>query len=469
MLIDRIESAVRDRRLEEARKLLRLYLRQEKNRYPARTRAAEWLRRLGQFREAYLLMAPKLWNFSRANVDPELGESFLWAAYFLNLQGATEYAVQILEQIRPQTAAGYSRVATIQMSNGNGEAAIAAFTRYFEIIEGLGAPETYAQRMLRISFADAYAAAGKFPDAFAALARVRPEPGETFLQGILHQATGEYHARNGNFPVALSEMEKARALFPVGEQTVDAAFLEKWFGYALASVGRTAEAKRAFAIAEEILAKPDHSPEMRLDLYYWMQRSGLLEAETAESLSAYPGLSRAFLGRPGIPWAEWVGRSTAPLRVYPARDEWVYDGRARLGVPLEVSLLAWVRRAGMLGVSVERLKPLLWPGEVASYLQLDTRLAKLLQRLRSEYDISLPIEAGVIRAPLAVLRDVAVENPRGPVSWTFLDAHPEFEAQAFADYYGLGRTIAFKRLSEALESGRISKSTAGRRVLYRAV
>ena len=115
---------------------------------------------------------------------------------------------------------------------------------------------------------------------------------------------------------------------------------------------------------------------------------------------------------------------------------------------------------------MERLKPILWPDEVAAFLQLDGRIAKLLQRLRAEYGIGLKVDAGRIRVDAGVIDGVAVETETNARPWSFVETRPTFEAGEFAEFYGLGRTIAFKRLSEAVEAGRLTKRTDGRRVLY---
>lgn len=464
-LAEKIESAVRARNVLEVRKKIRLFLRLEGTRLSARAQVAEWYRRLGLFREGYLLVAPKEWRLPRSGEEPELTEQFVLTAYFLDLQGASPYALTLLARLGPVTPSALSIAGTVQMSNEAFTAAIESFRAYFSQYKG---PEGYPQKMLRISLADSYAVLEKYDEAFAELGKVRAEAGEHFLLGILHQVAGEYHARRGDFKTALQEMDRACELFPSDEGTVDSAFLQKWRGVALAGLGRKEEARVSFARALMILAKPDHRPEMLLDVYICMDRAGILELKKAELIAAYPGLSAGFLAKPGLrKVTDWIGTRGARIRIYPARGEWIEGDKSRLGIPLEIELLGLVRAADHIGISVERLKPLLWPDEVSAFLQLDGRISKLLQRLRSEYGIALKVEAGHIRADKETLAAVAVETGLGPRPWLFSEKHKEFEADAFASYYGLGRTIAFKRLAEATDAGRLVKRTEGRRVLYR--
>lgn len=463
--VEKIEAAVRARNVAEARKKIRLFLRSEGARPGARAQVAEWYRRLGLFREAYLLVAPKEWRLPRSGAERELTENFVLTAYFLDLQGASPYALALLGRLAPTTPLGLSIAGTVQMSNESFSAAVKSFLAYFAAYSG---PEGYPQKMLRISLADSYAGLGRYDEAFAELARVKAEAGERFLTGILHQAAGEYHARRGDFTQALKEMDRAVEFFPPGEETVDSAFLDKWRGVALAGLGRKEEARSSFSRALSVLAKPDHRPEMLLDTYVCMDQAGLLEIERASLIAAYPGLSEGFLAKKGLRKPPGlVGSPGARIRIYPAREEWREDDHSRLGLPLEIQLLGFVRAADPVGISIERLKPLLWPDEVSAFLQLDARVAKLLQRLRSEYGIGFKIDSGHIRADDEVLAQVAVETGQGPRPWLFCENHDEFEAAAFAEHYGLGRTIAFKRLAEATEAGRLTKRTDGRRVLYR--
>ncbi len=464
-LSEKIEAAVRARDIAEARKGIRLYLKKEGSRPAGRAVVAEWFRRLGLYREAYLVVAPKEWKLPRPGADAETTETYVWTAYFLDLQGASPYALALLDRLAPETLSSLSVAATIQMSNYGFAAAIAYFRTYFRRFVGV---EGYPQKMLRISLADSLAGLGRFDEALAELGGVRAEAGERFLSGILFQAAGEYHARRGDFALALSEMDRSVEFFPKGEGTVDSAFLDKWRGVAYAGLGRKEDAEVAFAKALAVLDKPDHRPEMILDAYVCMDRAGLLDPERATLIAAYPGLSAGFLAKPGLrPAADWIGGQGASIRIHPARDEWSVDGKHRLGIPLEIELLGYVRCADRIGVSVERLKPLLWPEEMSAFLQLDPRVAKLIQRLRTEYGITMKIEAGRIRADEVVRKTVAVETTYDPRPWTFAEANPEFEAGPFAEYYGLGRTIAFKRLADAVEAGSLTKRTDGRRVLYR--
>ena len=58
-IADKIEAAVRARDVAEARKGIRLFLKKEGGRPAGRAQVAEWYRRLGLYREAYLAVAPK--------------------------------------------------------------------------------------------------------------------------------------------------------------------------------------------------------------------------------------------------------------------------------------------------------------------------------------------------------------------------------------------------------------------------
>ncbi len=464
----RIENTVRAREVADARKLIRRFLREEKNRFPAVLKSCEWFRRLGLFREAYLLVAPKSWNLTRLAESPERTEPLLWAAYFLDLQGASLYAQKILDRIPLTTLPSLAVAGTIRMSNRSFGEAIDAFEAYFRKTAGdADKLESYAHKMHRISLADSYAGLGRFPDAHRELDSVIPGPDDRFLRGILHQARGEYFALASRPLESLRELDAALTFFPTTERTVDFAFLQKWRGWALSILGKKAEASSAFSEALAVLGKPDHRPEMILDCLYWMDRAGIPRAGEKNLLGAYPGLAPAFVQRTGIRAEGWVGSPEATIRISVERDEWTSRGTHRIGVPLEIALLAYVRRADHLGISVERLKPLLWPDEVASFIQLDARIAKLLQRLREEYEVDLAVESGRIRMTEELARLVTAEFLPKAAPWSFLLPGREFEMAEFAEYYGLGRTVCFKFLGRALEAGWITKRATGKKTLFR--
>jgi tetratricopeptide (TPR) repeat protein len=465
-----IETAVRERKTEEARKLIQIFLRNEKRSQSAKIEAADWLRRLGLYRDGYLLVAPKAWSFHKALTDAAYSQQLFWSARFLNLQGSTDYALKIISQLKPKAADEFLIAGNIHLTALEFSEALSCFQKYFSLTKNK--TETYAMKLTRVSMADAYSGLEKYDEALKVLKTIDAESSEKNLKGILLQAEGEYLARRGDFEEAYKVLMKAFGFFPREDQTPDVAFLHKWLGYAMAAL----QPEEDDAIDEEIeshflkailfLRKPDMRPEMWLDCWYRMFEVGYLNEEKQLQMSVYPGLLPNFVNREGFLDLVEVGSEKAPLRLYPYRDEYQHEGVLHFGMPRELRLLAMLRFAGEWGISLERLKSLIWPDEVSAFIQLEARIFQLLKRLQKLYRIHTSVENGMVRLAPEALNQVWAEYSKKPLRLSFFEKHKSFDSTEFAEYYQLGRTIAFKYLSRFVEHGALTKKKLGKRIVY---
>lgn len=468
---NRIEHLVRSRKTEAARKQIQRWLRQKRNTLSARIQACDWLKRLGLNREAYRLIAPKEWKFSEALKNPLYRTSLIWAARLLNLMGAPRYSLQILHQIPNPDPELLLTLGNLHLSQYQCEEAFLSYQRYFQKLDSTQ-QTSYTSRLTRVSFADSLNGIGKTAEALEMLRQIRTQADEALLKGIIHQARGEYFTHLKNWKQANEELQKAQTLIPIEDESSDRAFLTKWLAYTEAHLETgSPQALMHFEQVLKRLQKPDQKPETWLDCFALMKKTNLLKSGDETTLYTYPGVPEEFYAlrceRPSFPI--WIGEKDAPYVLYPAREEYRTKKGSHLGYPKEIELLELIRRAATHGLSLERAKSLLWPDEFAAFLQLDSRIAQLIKRLRTHWGFKITVDEHTIFGDRKLLESVAIEYcGETPLKLppTFLLSHSEFSTKMLAQAYKMKKTTLFKAISRFEKSGWIKKQVKKRQVSY---
>ena len=448
---DEIEVLVRGRRTALARRAIAAFLRKHRRDADAVLTACDWFRRLGLPAQGFRLVAPGLQLRKSGPLTLDESRMRLWAARFLNLMGAPELALPLLDRLELRTAEEFRVAGVIHLTDYEPAAALRCFDR----MEALAADDWgYPMRLARLSRADALCALGRTEAALRLVAEIFARTSEPLLRAICRQAEGEFLARSGDWANAIGPLREAETLFPPGDRTADMGVLQKWLGYVHARAELGAKARSAFAQARAILESPKLRPEAWLEIRRLEAEAGLLTAEERVRLAYYPGVSPGFrrqLG-PVPPFDFGVDAASAQLRIDLAADEWREpSGRWRLGLPRELRLLGAVGVTGPWGLNTLKAKCLLWPGEVHSFLQLEDRLQQLLRRLRERWRMPIAVREGVIRLSPGAQLSVRA----GGESWPhFLASAPRITPKSLGRYYGIGRTRAQSWLGRWCKEGR---------------
>ena len=464
-LSQNIERLVLARRTAPARKFIAKYLDQSDFSHLSKVAACGWYRRLGLFREGYLLVALEEWKFSSLRDNPEKNLEALWMARFLNLMGATPYAAKVLAQLKTATVEEHRIAGNIWLSAGEFEESLGHFLKARDLD-----PDqlSYQHRFALLGISDSLSGLDREGEALDCLQGIVAKNGEDLLQGVLLTARGEILCKTEKFREALHVLRSAQVCFDQIDSSPDFGIYKKWLGYAQAKCGKNTEAQASFLEALRILKTPDHRAEAWLGVYDLMNKVGMLSGEESIYLGTYPGLSSRTLKSYGYETAWILGpgaRKKADFEIYSDRGEWLDRGYPRFGIPLEVQLIRALKCSGSHGVSLVRLKSLLWPGEVSSFTQLDQRISKLLRRLRRIYGLQTRNQDGVATLDARSLSKVLVEGRTDSKLPHFFERNPEFEAREFSRYYGLGKTrtsillkglIAEKKLAVLKVNGKIS-------------
>jgi tetratricopeptide (TPR) repeat protein len=463
-----LEALVREREAARFRDAAAALLKRHRRAHPdAVFVVCDGYRRLGLLEQAYHLVGLDEPLRRRVPTSEFEGRRVLWAARLLNLMGATEFALQLLEQVELVTFDDYRHAGTIHLTQFDFSGGLKLFERMAKLDPD---PGSYASRLARLGLADALSGLGEMDRAVEvarAVAASARGPEERLLRGIGLQAQGEYLARGGRVTRALPVLREAAGHFKPDDRSTDHAFLLKWLGFALAKSGKPEEGGPMLERAFGILNRNRFRPESWLDVIRLRAECGLASEEERKTMLSYPGLApgfRAMLKGPG--GEDAVSRGKAGLRIDLARDEFWEGLRPRSGVPIDLRALAFVALAGDWGISTVRLKSLLWPDEAYSFLQLDNRLRQLFHRLRRSRGVaiaSLDGLARISRKDAARLRIASGEL----VPPSFLERHASFSREDVERHYCLSRTQAMARVTEWSARGWVSRAREGRAIRYK--
>ncbi|MEK7689843.1 MAG: hypothetical protein AAB425_02355, partial [Bdellovibrionota bacterium] len=210
---------------------------------------------------------------------------------------------------------------------------------------------------------------------------------------------------------------------------------------------------------------------LRLRALYLPMPESELEA-LQRQIWCYPGLCPGFrklLVESSLPVAPV--ETLIEVRVFRGRDEYKTKVGEHLGIPLELSCLAYLAQTGSWGISVQRLKALLWPDEPFAWDELDSRLTTLLSRIRRRFPRAKIHQAmGRILIPSELPWLYLEPVPEG-VAWPrFLDLNREFgSADLTRSFVRMAKSRATEILRSWIQRGWIESIGKGRSIRYRTL
>lgn len=466
---DFIEALVRGRKMQEFRAHLPRFLKSAPD-SEALFQACDWYRRLGLFREGFLLTAPSEPMHGRIRSDTEEGQRLLWAARFLNLMGCGDYALQLVSSLECVSAQSHRIVGSIYLNQFDFEGALPFFQRMRKLEQN---PHEYSARIGLLGLSDALCGVGRAQEAIQIARDVEKHSPEPLMQAIVNSAIGEYLAKAEDFDSALVALEKASGGFTSDDMSPDHGIYRKWRGYTLFRLGKEAEGAKELDLAYSIFSRPGIRREAAFHVLFLKLKLGMLDEESLEKLRHFPGLSPGLLKLIEPPKSQVrFGSHSARLRIFPNRDEWELEGKPKLGLSQGLKLLGFLGMGQDYGIEATRLYSLLWPKEAYSLPNLDGRLHVLLHSLRTEWNADVRLQDGMLRlvklpGGLEVISDPAPAKPR------FLEMRGS--SDAFADaidrrilekHYGISKSRAALVLQDWIGRNWIQARRKGRETDY---
>ena len=302
---------------------------------------------------------------------------------------------------------------------------------------------------------------------------------------------GRYHARSmvhyfegqsgepvkalQSFKQALSEAPDCRKLAP---RIFRISLL--WRARIETRAGLLPEALATLKQAMEVTQReiPGYSPIQMTEILCEKLRLGIITPAELHQLSRYPSLpkrdqelvERSIQKPAQLPAFDPSSLEGTTWWISPRSDEYQRDGTLNCGIPLEISLLALLSRAGEFGIHRNLAMALLWPEQWMILPQLDERLTKLTKRLRAEHGFTVLAERDCLFLGEKDCKRVIVDIERDKP--TFLDqfSHSKestFTWQQIAEHYSMKATPARDLIAQWLEAGRIHRMGAGPSTRYR--
>ncbi len=462
---EQIENLIKERKTKLAKIQIFKWLKIEGKSVQNKIKASNWLRRVGLTRDAFKMIAPKNWNFEKAKTDPELSKQFLWTARMMNLLGATRFALKIIRNSNLESFEDYLVAGNIYLTDYDYESALKCFEFACKKANAKE-KKLYSFRMGLVGLADCLAGLKRYSEAINQLNQIQVSKDEGLLQGILFQAKGEYLAQKGEFKKSFDILNKAQQFFPYEEQSADRAFLYKWLGYVEANLGNITKSKEYFYKALQILCSGEYRPESWLECLYLMHQMNLLPQDQLIILFSYPDLPQQIRKRYSMPSSLSIWMPNSEYVLMPFRNEWIHNGKYHAGMSLSLLLLSHLIVVGDRGLPSQRVKPILWPDEFASFDQLTERLERLLARIKKEWAISTKTENGIIKIVEGDLSRFSVEVLQWRAPMSFYEKHNQFSAIEFGNYYGLQKSSAHEFLKTEVYKNRLTENKVQRSIQY---
>ena len=464
--LEALEKYCVQRRRDALKRGIRALLSENPDDPELRFRALDWFWRAGLQREGLKCALP-VGRSAGGDITPaRLGnQRSLWLMMFVIGQSGWPYAWRWLPEVRAETEVDKGLLGQVFMDLGD-------YGRAFELLSSLTglARQQVSVTLLMTAWRGGYHREG-LTIALEFLGQLKKQEWvtrwwvgliKTYFEGCLASPT-----------VALKEFESWDREFP--EASVKAprlyAISRIWKGLLARDAARPDVARAEFERAEEWYLKQvqDYVPLRILDLYFWKEQAGLLSEDERDVILNYPGpppylrslrnrLRNSVPSTGVVPPVQWLIR--------PKSDEYRFEGRLMLGIPLEIRLLAILRRAGRIGIHRNLAKALLWPEEIRIFFALDGRLSKLIERLREVHGFRVRTEKDCFFLEDSERARVEVETtPRKP-EFLLERQGREFAWEDLARHYSIGATQSRAMLRAWVESGRIRKVGSGRFTRY---
>jgi hypothetical protein len=465
-LLAALEKYCVQRRRDALKRGIRALLSDHPDDLELRYRALDWFWRAGLQREGLKCALPSGRSAGGDITPARLGnQRSLWLMMFVIGQSGWPYAWRWLPEVRAETEVEKGLLGQVLMDLGD-------YGRAFELLSSLTgmARQQVSVTLLMTAWRGGYHREG-LVIASEFLGQLKKQEWVTrwwvglikaYFEGCLASpavALKEFQAWDQEFPEAPLKAPRLYAISRI------------WKGLLARNAAGSDLAREEFERAEEWYLKKvsDYVPLRLLDLYFWKDQAGLLSDAEREVILNYPGpppYVRSLRNRlrnavppPGIdPQVQWLIR--------PKSDEYRFQDRLMLGIPLEIRLLAILRRAGRLGIHRNLAKALLWPEEIRIFFALDGRLSKLIERLREVHGFRVITDKDCFFLDASDRTQVAVDTaPRAP-EFLLERSGREFAWEDLSRYYSIGATQSRAMLRSWLESGRIRKVGSGRFTRY---
>ena len=460
-LWQQINEAIHRRDIRPVPELIRKFLKYHRSSPKAVYEASEFYRKIRDFKSA-LRILPKESTAVPKHADSDVGIKLeLQLARLLNLLGASNYALRVIDRIRAQKRAqSFIEMVEIYYCNG----------RYQEAVALLGADypmphsEPWHQEwLLHIYLSYALAEIGRTDLAISRMQRMRKLSSSPLIRAMALGFEGKYLAASGDPEKALGLLLESKKFYPRDDSIVDYANLLTALGECLLALERYDEAESTLQEGLKLL----YRPAVRLE--DWLEPALLLERipnqrkqkpQLALRVRAIFGQDYHLLKLSALRDSTIDGQFFSVSGLESSRKSRHLDrasdtawkaGKARLGLDLVDALIFNLIYAGKYGLPQFCLYDLLWPDEPFSFDQHQKRLEYAVGKARARgykilwKDLHLFLSSNDVTTTGRPGRTI-----RGR---SFLDENPTFLRRDVEKYFSISSASAGYLCKDWVKSG----------------
>lgn len=408
----------------------------------------DWLRRLGYYRE--ILNDIDFSTLLKVGARDAFQDiQIAWAAHVFCLLGNNEFAYQLAVKMDPALPIHREIIARIYLLTGrHGDAS----RIWFEMYDNK-APISRTDCLNYLSWCHALLGEERFTEAEEKIRMVISLSPDSAVSANALCALGENLCYQGRFSEAISALEKSLELLPEKIDNIDTLLAKKWYGWALAHHGKREMGIRLIREVHEVFYQSKRRPEAWLQPLSMLRILGEKDIR-CEMIEFYPGL------RPHKQW--WgvrpfdvtIGAPDNKFNIELDVPEYYVDGVISLTTPKELLLLGLIRSGHPWGVPRERLKALLWQGELFSYSQMDMRLDSLVTRLRNQYGIGIISEDSWLKIDQKTADQVSFSTNEYPLIVREFSKEKNLDHRKLMEKYRCSRASAFRYIKKIKELGK---------------
>jgi tetratricopeptide (TPR) repeat protein len=425
--------------------------------------ASEFFRKISDYKSALRILPKERVQTSGPEVSEGETKLELQLARLLNMFGASNYALRMIDRIQVEKRAR-SKVEMCEIYFCN--------YKFAEIIKLLGSPFSLPESepwhqdwLLHFYLAISLAELNQTDEAIKRLSGIRALSSSELIRAMTLSYQGKFLMAQGELEKALASLQESQRFFQDQDQTADHAILHGFLGECYFRLGKFSAAEKSLKKALNVFYQPGVKPEewvetaLLLDQIPGYRKENQRLAPRLFSLygSVYSPLIRAALKHTvkepqifSISKTELLKKKQHFDR---ASDIAWNSGRARLGLDLIDELICNLIYAGEYGLPQFRLYELLWPHEPFSFDQHQKRLERVVGRARAR---GYKILWKNLHLWLKSKNVTATSRPdRVTRGHSFLVKHPHFKRSDVEKYFSMSSTTANVVCQEWLKAGLI--------------
>lgn len=484
-----IENLIDSGNFYKARKIVALFLKIQNNSLESRLTVAEFFFHLNDFKSALKYISLKeLFETETVGIQNTLikEKSLVFAARTLNVLGAFNFAVQIINSLKPEYHKKFSNeIAGIYMTNNYFNKALSYYENAVSINGNQDVHHGFQPIIARChtgnnNFFEAEKIAKHYFSLISTDLNVdRKAP--------LHAILGEIYLNSNQLELAQHHLEIANSMYKNLPNSKNIGYAQMWLAACYGLMGLNEKSEILFKSCWKLLYLPGHQPNIWLKIFYWkglieFNKTGLFNSYWKKIIT-YPEANSFMLNNTineqflimkiqnyiKIPDNLYVSINELYTNKFNNADiEFAFDNntdnfncyRQSLTLNLEKILI----QSGPEGIPIFKACEILWPNQAPSILSLLKRLEQLIiqvntpvQKIKTEKNHLIYLDNSKI-----------LKWSKNPIdtSEIFLNQNSQFTRESVQSFFKLSKSKAAEICKKWIDENLTIKVNKGKKTFY---